>query len=127
NFKSITAVMSIPDLPLRIYGRGWESVAKRARSLHAFEQGQNMADSQGLYYSRFGLIDISPSKGLHDRTRRAMANKTGFLSSANLEDSFPDIDSFEPLFFSFGTDTLAEKCAAVTRDPDGHREVAGRF
>jgi hypothetical protein len=127
NFKSVAAVTSISDFPLRVYGRGWERVAKGAPALHKFGPAQNKADSQGLYYSRFGLIDISPSKGLHDRTRRAMANKTGFLSSANLEDSFPDIDNFSPLFFSFGTDALAEKCAAVARDPDEHRGVAARF
>jgi len=125
--KSVAAVTALREFPVRIYGRGWERVAQSASALHAFEPGRNMADSQDLYYSRFGLIDISPSKGLHDRARRAMANGAGFLSSANLEDSFPDIGRFDRLFFSFGTHELPEKCATALGDPDGHREVARQF
>jgi hypothetical protein len=86
-----------------------------------------MADSQGLYYTRFGLIDISPSKALHDRTRRAMANGSAFLSSANLEDTFADIARFDPLFFSFRTQELPAKCAAVVRDPEAHVSLAQEF
>ena len=86
-----------------------------------------MADSQHLYYARYGLIDISPAKGLHDRTRRAMANGGAFLSSANLEDSFADIGRFDRLFFSFRTHEISEKCEAVLRDPEGHLGVAQEF
>jgi hypothetical protein len=92
-----------------------------------FEPGRNMADSQELYYTRFGLIDVSPSKGLHDRTRRAMVNGTGFLSSANLEDSFTEIARFASLFFTFRAHELPERCSTVMRDPDGHQEMAQRF
>jgi hypothetical protein len=73
------------------------------------------------------LVDVSPSKGLHDRTRRAMVNGSGFLSSASLEDTFADIGRFDRLFFTFRTNELAEKCATVVSDPDGHREAAERF
>ena len=86
-----------------------------------------MADSQELDYTRFGIIDVSPSKGLHDRTRRAMVNGCGFLSSANLEDTFADIARFDPLFFSFRSGELPEKCAACYRDPEAHHQMAHRF
>ena len=86
-----------------------------------------MVESQHLYYTRFGLIDISPAKVLHDRTRRAMANGGAFLSSANLEGSFADIGRFDPLFFSFRMDELPEKCAAVVRDPESHLALAQQF
>ena len=99
--KSIAVVAALRDFPLRIYGRGWDRIAQGAPASHVFEPGRNMADSQELYYTRFGLIDVSPSKGLHDRTRRAMVNGCGFLSSANLEDTFTDIERFDRLFFSF--------------------------
>lgn len=125
--KSVAAVTALREFPVRIYGRGWERVARNAPASHVFEPGRNMADSQDLYYSRFGLIDISPSKGLHDRARRAMANGVGFLSSANLEDSFADIGRFGRLFFSFRMHELPEKCAAVLGDPEGHREAAQQF
>lgn len=127
NHKSVAAVTALREFPVRVYGRGWERTAENAPASHVFAPGRNMADSQELYYSRFGLVDISPSKGLHDRTRRAMANGLGFLSSANLEDSFPDIARFDRLFFDFREHRLAEKCAAVVADPDAHREVARQF
>lgn len=125
--KSIVTVTALRDFPIRIYGRGWGRIAQSAPASHIFEPARNMADSQDLYYTRFGLIDVSPSKALHDRTRRAMVNGSGFLSSANLEDSFADIARFDRLFFTFRPSELAEKCAAVVRDPEGHREAAQRF
>ena len=125
--KSIAVVTAARDFPLRIYGRGWDRVARSAPPHHVFEPGRNMADSQSLYYSRFGIIDVSPSKVLHDRTRRAMVNGTGFLSSASLEDSFPDIRRFEALFYSFQPNVLAQRCAAVVRDPEAHAEAAQTF
>jgi len=125
--KMVTAVNALRDFPVRIYGRGWDRIAQTAPASHAFERGRNMADSQEMYYSAYGLVDVSPSKGLHDRTRRAMANGTGFLSSANLEDSFPDIDHFDALFFNFRVNELQEKAAAVVRDPEAHASLAGEF
>jgi hypothetical protein len=56
-----------------------------------------------------------------------MVNGTGFLSSANLEDGFADIDRFDSLFFSFQAGELPEKCANVVRDPEGHHERALQF
>ena len=127
SYKSVAVVTSLREFPVRIYGRGWDRIARHAPSSHVFEAGRNMADSQDLYYTRFGLVDVSPSKRLHDRTRRAMVNGCGFLSSANLEDSFSDIGRFTSLFFSFRPNELTEKCAAVVRDPDGHHALAEQF
>ncbi len=125
--KSVTALAAIREFPVRVYGRGWHRAAREAPASHVFEAGRNMAESQDLYYTRFGLIDISPSKGLHDRTRRAMVNGAPFLSSANLEDSFADIGRFDRLFFDFRPHSLAEKCAAVASDPDAHANLAQAF
>jgi hypothetical protein len=127
SYKSMLVVTSLRDFPVRIYGRGWDRIAESASTSHIFEPGRNMADSQDLYYTRFGLVDVSPSKSLHDRTRRAMANEGAFLSSANLEESFDDITRFDRLFFSFRTQELPDKCAAVLRDPEAHLAVAQQF
>lgn len=127
SYKSIAAVTAVGEFPVRIYGRGWDRIAQRSAASHVFEAGRNMADSQSLYYTRFGLIDVSPAKLLHDRARRAMVNGSPFLSSANLEDTFADMGRFQQLFFSFRPDDLREKCAAVVVDPEGHRAVAQQF
>lgn len=125
--KSILAVRALRDFPLRVYGRGWERVAADAPRAHSFEPGRAMADSQELFYSRYGIVDVSPAKALHDRTRRAMANGGAFLSSANLEDSFANVRQYDPLFYSFMPGELEAKCAEVVRDPDGHLATARRF
>jgi hypothetical protein len=127
SYKSLAIVSALREFPVRIYGRGWDRFARRAPAFHVFEPGRNMADSQDLYYTRFGLIDVSPSKRLHDRTRRAMVNGCGFLTSANLEDSFADIGRFDSLFFTLRPNELSERCAAVVRDPDRHHAVAQQF
>jgi len=127
SLKTVLAVTALREFPLRVYGRGWDRVARDAPPSHVFESGRNMAESQDLYYSRFGLVDISPSKGLHDRTRRAMVNGGSFVSSANLEDILTDVNRFAPLFFNFRTSALPEKCSAVVRDPDGHIALAQEF
>ena len=125
--KCVVALTAVREFSVRVYGRGWDRIAQSASASHTFQPGRNMADSQDLYYTRFGLIDVSPSKGLHDRTRRAMANGGAFLSSANLEDSFSDIGRFDPLFFNFRPEDLPEKCAAVLRDPERHLDVSQQF
>ena len=127
SYKGVVALTAVRDFPVRVYGRGWDRVAQRASASHTFLPGRNMADSQDLYYTRFGLIDISPAKGLHDRTRRAMANSGAFLSSANLEDSFTDLARFDSLFFSFMPHDLPEKCAAAVREPKHHLQLSQSF
>jgi hypothetical protein len=125
--KTAWVVTQLRDVPLRICGRGWDRLARSASRVHVFEAGRPMAQSQPLYYSRYGIIDISPAKGLHDRTRRAMVNGTGFLSSANLEDSFADIARYGQLFYDFTGEDLRAKCAAVMQAPEEHATVARSF
>lgn len=127
NFRTVRVVASLRDVPLRIYGRGWDRIVPDASPKHSFHPGRDMASSQDLYYSRFGIIDISPSRGLHDRTRRAMANGCGFLSSADLDGSFEGIARFNRLFFDFAPDVLSLRCAEVMQDPEAHATAATEF
>jgi len=127
NYKSILALTSIPEFPVRVYGRGWDRIAKNASSNHVFHPGRNMSDSQPLFYSRYGLIDISPAKVLHDRTLRAMANRTAFISNASLEADFFGLDRYDGLFYSPGAQDLAEKCAEIVDAPEVHLELARDF
>jgi len=126
-YKSILALTSIRDFPVRVYGRGWEGVAKTSPPGHVFLPARDMAASQDMYYTRYGLVDISPASGLHDRTHRALSNRSAFLSSANVEDIGIDGEQFGSLFFNFAPGNLAEKCAAVVADPEAHLGVSQQF
>lgn len=127
NYKSIAVLVAMKDFPVRIYGRGWEKIAQTAPKNLVFQAGRNMADSQSLFYTRYGIVDISPAKALHDRTRRAMANGCSFLSNAYLEDTFAKRNGYAPLFYGLREDDLGEKCAKVMSDPEGHRQLAKEF
>lgn len=127
SWKSIAAVAALADFPLHVYGRGWDRLAQRAPAHHRYFAGRAMADTAPLYASRYGLVDVSPSKLLHDRTRRAMVLGTAFLSSANLEDRLPGFECHAPLFYDFRPGELAAKCAAVVAAPQAHVERCRTF
>jgi hypothetical protein len=87
-----------------------------------------MAARQLLYYSRYGIVDVTPSTtGFHDRTLRALKNETPFLSSAQTPDLFPNISHYQPLFYGFAGNDLQEKCAVAMKDPDAHAALAREF
>jgi hypothetical protein len=125
--KSMCLLSELNTVPLKIFGRGWDQLKKKAPKCWEFLPGLDMAQSQQLFYSEYGIIDVSPSKRLHDRTRRAMANGQGFLSSANLEDSFDSLHTYESLFYDFRPGQLAQRCETVMNAPQVHRERAQAF
>lgn len=127
SWKSIAALTALAEFPVHVYGRGWERAAGQAAPRHRFFPGRAMADTAPLYASRYGLVDVSPSKVLHDRTRRAMVLGTGFLSSADLADRLHGFERWSALFYDFRPDALAARCAAVMADPDAHLARCRRF
>lgn len=127
NYKSLSVVVALRDFPVHIYGRGWERIAKEAPANLVFKPGLDMVQSQTLFHTRYGIIDVSPAKSLHDRTLRAMANGSAFLTNACLEGMFADITRYAPLFYSLDSGQLEERCAAVMADPDLHRDLARQF
>jgi hypothetical protein len=128
NLKSVIVLESLKDVPMHIYGRGWTRYAEAKNANHRFLRGRDMAHSQSLYYSRYGILDVTPSlTGVHDRTLRAMRNETPFLSSVYLPGLLPDMDRYDPLFYRFNGPDLREKCEAIMRDPETHAERARTF
>ena len=128
NTKSVMLLEALQDVPIHIHGKGWQRYEKDASPCHRFFTPKNMAESQPLYYSRYGILDVTPARtGLHDRTLRAMQNETGFVSSAFLPGLLPDMDRFQSLFYQFCGSDLREKCEAVMTQPDAHAERAREF
>lgn len=128
NLNSVNILNSLREIPIHVYGRGWDVYAQEANPHHRFFPGIAMAQSQSLYYSRYGIIDVTPSMtGLHDRTLRAMQNRTSFLSSAYMPGFLPDMARFEPLFFEHHHFDLREKCESIMANPDSHAELSEAF
>ena len=127
SYKSMLLLGELHDVPLKIYGRGWDSLKANAPKHWTFYEGMAMADSQQLYYSYYGIIDVSPFKRLHDRSHRAMDNGQPFLSSAYLEGNFNGVEAYRDLFFDFRPGQLRGKCEVVMAKPEAHRELAREF
>jgi hypothetical protein len=124
NHKSVELVRALEDFPLKIYGRGWEAVKKSNR--HEYYAGLQMKNSQHLYFSSYGIIDISPSVGLHDRTLRALCNGSSFLSSAHIANEFSNFSKFQNLFYGFNGE-IVEKCELVMLNPELHNQLSKEF
>ena len=127
SYRSTIILEDLTDVNLSIYGSGWTEIAKNKSKNWRFSTGLDMKKSQPLFYSKYGIIDISPSKRLHDRTRRAMANMTPFLSSANIEDQFSNTEHYDKLFYDFQPKTIRERCEEVMKSPELHWERSKTF
>jgi len=124
NIKSEKLITLLHDFPVQIYGRGWGNINRSKH--HQFFDGLSMSESQHLFHSNFGIIDVSASIGLHDRTLRAIHNSGSFLSSADLSHETQVYGNFSSLFFDFNN-TIINKCENVLRNSDEHNELSKIF
>jgi hypothetical protein len=128
NVASEFVIESLPDVPIRVYGRGWEHFASRGNPYHTFTPFDRVVDGDSQFLSALGIIDIAPLNGsLHDRTLRAMRKGAGFLVSSTWRHNEPIHDEFAALFFSGNESDLRAKVHAVRLDPEGHRARVRMF
>jgi hypothetical protein len=126
NYKSVRALEEMHDVPLKVYGRGWDELSGTRSSKHSFYPGQSTQDSLPLYNSRFGLIDISPAQGLHDRAKRAMSNQTAFATNAEMDYHY-EPHRFPSIFFNQQAGSLREKTELIMADPERHQAACSEF
>lgn len=124
NVAATFVVDALPDVPLRVYGRGWEHFAARNNPNHQFLPAQSLEESAGHYRSQFGILDIAPANDmLHDRTFRALQIGGGFLISSAWHNVLPDPSEFAQLFFGGSVNELSTKVEAVMSNPAEHRRL----
>jgi hypothetical protein len=122
NFASAFVLDALPDVPIRVYGQGWERFASRGNPQHTFHPFDRLAQGDWQYHSAFGIIDIAPHRSsLHDRTLRALRHGAGFLISSSWRRDEPIHQEFAGLFFAGDANALAAKVDAVRNDPAAHR------
>lgn len=123
NIFSEIILSELKDFPVKIIGRGWERHAAKGNPRHSFHAALNAADSEEFFYSRWGIIDVSPTYDcLHDRTLRAISCKSSFLSGSNWPHA-PLISFFSnDLLFNSNIGHLKERAEAVVSDPELHFE-----
>lgn len=128
NLAAEFVLESLPDVPIRVYGRGWDRFASRGNPQHTFHPFDHVAQGDWQYRSTYGIIDIAPHRSsLHDRTLRAMRHGAGFLTSSSWRRDEPIHREFAGLFFAGDANALAAKADAVRNDPDAHRARVQMF
>lgn len=112
----------LQDVPLKIYGRGWERFQRKQNRHHEFLSFDSMSDNAFQFASRYGILDVAPSNdSLHDRTARAMANRSGFLIGTDWQyETFLGGD-YSDLFFDGSAGALRTRAERVMQSPETHR------
>lgn len=121
-------VDDLRDVPLKVYGRGWERFRLRQNPNHEFLSFDAMSDNAFQFASQYGIIDAAPiHDSLHDRTLRAMGNRSGFLMGSNWAyESFLG-GEYGDLFFDGAAGTLRGQAERVMQSPEAHRAQCADF
>jgi hypothetical protein len=128
NTASRFIVDTLDEVPLRIYGRGWDRHRARGNPRHEYRDFDRVADGTTQFHTAYGILDVAPSTDmLHDRTWRAMRQGAGFLLCSSWQASEPLHDDFAALFFSGDPEALRSRVEDVQRDPEAHRARVRAF
>lgn len=121
-------VEDLKDVPLKVYGRGWDRFKLRQNPHHEFLAFDAMSDNAFQFASQYGIIDAAPiHDSLHDRTLRAMSNRSGFLMGSDWSyDTFLGGD-YGTLFFDGAAGTLRDRAERVMQAPEAHRALCSDF
>lgn len=121
-------VNDLKDVPLKIYGRGWDRFRLRQSRCHEFLAFDAISDNAFQYASRYGIVDAAPIQdALHDRTLRAMGNRTGFLMGSNWSyETFLGGD-YNDLFFDGAPGALRARAERIMQSPEAHRTQSRDF
>jgi hypothetical protein len=128
NVLSEHVLNELHDVKLKIYGRGWERFKSANNPNHEFLNFDKVAEADYQYSSNYGIIDVTPAcDKLHDRTYRAMANQSSFLSGTSWNSQHYLGEDFSKLFFSGRKNDLREKAEIVIQNPSDHLNNSRKF
>jgi hypothetical protein len=121
-------INELEDVPLKVYGRGWDRFRLRQNRHHEFLAFDTMSDNAFQFASRYGIVDVAPiHDALHDRTFRAMSNRSGFLMGSNWPyETFLGGD-YGDLFFDGVPGALRARAESIMQAPEAHRALCCDF
>lgn len=121
-------VTELKDVPLKIYGRGWDRFKRMGNPRHEFLSFDSMSDNAFQFASSYGILDVAPVRDtLHDRTYRALGNKAGFLMGSDWQYELFLGGDYGDLFFDGAAGALRAKAEQVMQSPHAHREQCSDF
>lgn len=121
-------LLELHDVPIKVYGRGWDRFKNKSNKNHEFLNFDKLGDNAFQFSSNFGILDVSPTAdNLHDRTGRAIANNSSFLSGSAWDACGQLGEEYSQLFFSAKSGQLRQLAENVMLHPNLHREVSHSF
>lgn len=128
NAVSESILHELADIPLKIYGRGWDRFKAIGNGNHEFLSFDAVSDNSFQFASNLGIVDVAPIRdSLHDRTLRAMGNKGGFLMGSDWPHASLLGQDYSDLFFDGSLGNLRSKADQVMASPKAHRERCRDF
>jgi hypothetical protein len=128
NIASELIIAELADVPLHIFGRGWEKFKREKSSLHQFFDFSRVGNGDGQFVSNYGIIDVVPNKfSIHDRMMRSIAMQSSFLSNCGAYFNFDARDEYKHLFYTGVPRDLRSRVEAVMENPIGHRGACRKF
>ncbi len=128
NLVSEYIISELADMPIKIYGRGWDRLKAKNNPKHQFYEGMSFDASAFQYWSNYGILDVAPVNDcLHDKTLRAMSFDAGFLTASNWTHQTQFSQGFSTLFFDGTEGDLRSKAEQIVRSPSAHREQCREF
>lgn len=128
NVLSEHIISELKDIPLKVFGRGWDRHASSSNKLHNFHAPLRADESESLYYSRYGIVDVAPSfDTLHDRTLRAIACKSSFIIGSNWPHANLLTSKPENIFFNSLNGNLTHRAMQIIDNPQKHHEQCIEF
>jgi len=128
NILSEHVVTELHDVPIKIYGRGWDRFKVQNNPKHEYLDFDKVGDNAFQFSSHFGVLDASPIyDNLHDRTLRAIGNQSSFLSGSGWDFENMLGYGFGNLFFNTQSGNLLANAERVMTAPLQHREQCIAF
>jgi hypothetical protein len=128
NTVSQRVVQELNDFPLIINGRGWNRYRAKPSPHHEFHDFGTVEEGGKQFSSRYGIIDVVPTRHfLHDRSFRAIAIGSGFLSNSRYDFKNLMGSDFRELFYSGKPGSLSDLAEQVMVDPRAHIERVREF
>jgi hypothetical protein len=128
NIISEHVINELKDVPLKIYGRGWDRFKTAGNSKHEYLDFDKVTDNAFQFSSNYGILDASPiHDNLHDRTMRSMGNHASFLSGSDWPHDEFFGKNYNTLFFNTKPGLLREQVERVISAPETHRSICNEF
>jgi hypothetical protein len=128
NMVSEYLVLELADMPLKVYGDGWDRFKAMHNPKHEFLDVRSVPHSAAQFSSNYGILDVADVNDLlNDQTQRALAQSSAFLAGTNWSHQSSLGSDFSDLFFDGAPGNLYSKAEWIIKSPALHREKCQFF